>query len=136
MVSDLERIGDHAENIAEFAQTRVKDDIHFSQVGVDELTGMFNKVKNLLTLSLDAFVNKDRSHLLDIQLLEDEVDGLEILLEKNHVKRMTEGKCSPKSAIFSDLVSNIERVGDHSINIAYAIFEEDEDVVEDKLKEA
>ena len=135
VVSDIERIGDHAENIAEFAQTRVKDDIHFSQVGVDELTGMFNKVKNLLTLSLDAFVNKDRSHLLDIQLLEDEVDGLEILLEKNHVKRMTEGKCSPKSAIFSDLVSNIERVGDHSINIAYAIFEEDEDVVEDQLKE-
>ena len=136
VVSDLERIGDHAENIAEFAQTRVKDDIHFSDIGIEELTGMFEKVKKLLEMSLMAFVDKDRSHLLEIQLLEDEIDGLEILLEKNHVKRMTEGTCSPKSAIFSDLVSNFERVGDHSINIAYAIFEEDEDSVEKELQNA
>ena len=97
---------------------------------------MFEKVKKLLEMSLMAFVDKDRSHLLEIQLLEDEIDGLEILLEKNHVKRMTEGTCSPKSAIFSDLVSNFERVGDHSINIAYAIFEEDEDSVEKELQNA
>lgn len=136
VVSDIERIGDHAENIAEFAQTRVKDDIHFSEVGVSELTGMYNKVKNLLKLSLEAFVNKEKTHLLEIQLLEDEIDGLEVQLEKNHVKRMTEGTCSPKSAIYSDLVSNFERVGDHSINIAYAIFEDDEDSVEEKLQNA
>jgi phosphate:Na+ symporter len=122
VVSDIERIGDHAVNIADFAKTRINDDVHFSKDGVNELTLMFGKVVELVKLSLKAFVDRDDKDLSRMEELEEEIDDLEVQLETNHVRRMTEGKCSPKSAIFTDLVSNFERVGDHAINIGYAMF--------------
>ncbi len=58
--------------------------------------------------------------------LENEVDSLEKLYQKNHVRRMAKNECSPNAAIFSDLVSNFERVSDHATNIAFATFREEE----------
>ena len=58
--------------------------------------------------------------------LENEVDDLEKKYQKNHVRRMSKNECSPKAAIFSDLISNFERVSDHATNIAFATFREEE----------
>ena len=126
VVSDIERIGDHAENIAEFAQTKLNEEIVFSEKGCEELQNMFNVMNKEVKLALEAFTERNEEHLKEILALEDEVDDLEKQLQKNHVRRMSKNECSPKAAIFSDLISNFERVSDHATNIAFATFREEE----------
>lgn len=126
VVNDLERIGDHAENIAEFAATRINEEIEFSEQGKKELQHMFDVMDKQVKLSIEAFTERNEDHLKEIMELENEVDALEKELQKNHVRRMSKNECSPKAAIFSDLISNFERVSDHATNIAFATFREEE----------
>lgn len=122
VVTDLERIGDHAENLMEFAVQKHEEKIEFSESGMMELKMMFDKVITDVKFSLNAFVERDPNNLEDLAEMEEEINRLEKKLQKHHIVRMTKMECSPKAAIFSDIVSNLERVGDHANNIAFAIF--------------
>lgn len=124
VVSDLERIGDHAENLAEFAQTRIQHNIEFSETGVSEVKKMFAKVIKTVHYSIDTFTDQKEEYLQDIVTLENDVDILEKELQNNHINRMATGECSAMSTIYSDLLSNLERVSDHATNIAFAIYDE------------
>lgn len=126
VVNDLERISDHAENIADVARTRIEEDIVFSQVGIDELTDMFDKVMTTVNYSIETFTEQTESHLKEIVDLENQVDVLEKELQHNHVRRLASNECQAKSSVFSDLVSNLERVSDHATNIAFAIYDQDQ----------
>lgn len=126
VVNDLERISDHAENIADAGRSRIEEDIIFSQVGVDELSDMFDKVMTTVNYSIETFTEQTESHLKEIVDLEKQVDDLEKELQHNHVRRLATNECQAKSTIFSDLVSNLERVSDHATNIAFAIYDEDQ----------
>lgn len=126
VVSDLERIGDHAENLAEFAQSRLDNNIEFSEVGTNEVKEMFAKVIKTVHYSIDTFTDQKEEHLQEIVTLENDVDIMEKQLQNNHIKRMAKGECSAMSAIYSDLLSNLERVSDHATNIAFAIYDENE----------
>lgn len=123
-VSDLERIGDHAENLAEFAQSRIENNITFSETGINEVKQMFAKVIKTVHYSIDTFTDQKEEYLQDIVDLENEVDIMEKELQNNHINRMAKGECSAMSAIYSDLLSNLERVSDHATNIAFAIYDE------------
>ena len=126
VVSDIERIGDHAENLVEFAQTKIQDKIEFSNTGVEQAQEMFDKVVRTVDYALYTFTNQTEEHLQEIVKLENEVDRLEKKLQNAHVKRITENKCSPKSAIYADMVTNLERVSDHATNIAFAIYDQEQ----------
>jgi phosphate:Na+ symporter len=98
----------------------------FSEKGCEELQHMFDVMDKEVKLALEAFTERNEEHLKEIISLENEVDELEKQLQKNHVRRMAKNECSPKAAIFSDLISNFERVSDHATNIAFATFREEE----------
>lgn len=128
VVNDIERIGDHAENIADAATQRYKDGIDFSKKAVKELQEMQAEVVDLLNRSLEMFATGNKNDLDTIIREENDVDQMERNLQKNHVKRMAKGKCTPAAGmIFTDLISGLERVADHATNIAYSILETEPD---------
>lgn len=129
VANDIERIGDHAENLADAAISRREDNIVFSDQGIKELGSMMEKVNLILKYSLDSFQNNNMEHLEEIKELEDEIDLLERKLQQRHVERMSVGKCTPAAGmIFSDVVSGLERVGDHATNIAFSLIKGNEEV--------
>ena len=126
VVNDIERIGDHAENIADAAVRMKEENITFSKKATKEIQDMFEKDIRILACALEMFENEDRSHMQEIRAIEEEVDRLEIDLQNSHIRRMAKGKCSPESGlIVTDLVSGLERVADHSTNIAFALTNSD-----------
>ena len=126
VVSDIERVGDHAENIAEDVEKLIdmKEDIN--GMAGDEIRRMQEMTLKILHLSMDMFNLEDDSHLQEILDLENAIDAKERELQDLHVKCLTTGECSAQvGMMFSDLASNLERVADHATNIAFSILEED-----------
>lgn len=125
VVNDIERIGDHAENIADAARQRKEDGISFSKEAYSEVGHMLDLVNKLIQYAVEVFAKDDETHLKEIGSLEDQVDDMEKELQKKHIERLTRGECTPEAGmIFSDLVSGLERVADHATNIAYAMVDE------------
>jgi phosphate:Na+ symporter len=126
VVNDIERIGDHAENIADFAKTSIDKDLDFSEEGVQELRDMLADTSEILSLALNMFSHNSEEHLQEILDLENEIDGMERNLQNNHIKRLTSNQCQPHAGmIYTDVVSGLERIADHATNIAFSILKED-----------
>ena len=90
---------------------------------------MLDKVNEMFRLSVEVFTNGKEENLDTINKLEDQVDDLERQYQANHVARLTKNECTPEAGmIFSDIVSGLERVADHSVNIAYSMIAPDEKV--------
>ena len=122
VVNDLERIGDHAENMAEYAKSRIEEEIPFSEDGLAELRDMLDKTVALFKLSMEAFHTRDQHLLPRVLVQEENIDDMEKTLQQSHVDRLTRGACTPRSGmIFSDMLSNLERVADHATNVAFSI---------------
>lgn len=117
-ISDLERIGDHAENIVELAQTMVNDQIHFSASALEELQIISTKVKNAIKCSIEAREIGDMSKVRLVFDYEDSVDALEEEMREAHIRRLSSNQCKAESGVvFLDIISNLERMADHTVNI-------------------
>lgn len=126
VVNDIERIGDHAENIADAAASRMERGIDFSDQAKKELSQMLDMVIKVTTYALDMFSHNNQEHMEEILELEDKVDDAERYLQESHVQRLTRGECTASAGMmFSDVVSGLERVSDHATNIAFSLLEED-----------
>lgn len=126
VVNDIERIGDHAENVADAAVSRKEKNIQFSEEAQKELSTMLDSVLKIMTYSMEMFSHNSREHLQEILDLENDIDQMERDLQESHVRRLTKNECTPESGmIFSDLISGLERVADHATNIAFSILEEE-----------
>lgn len=122
VVNDIERIGDHATNIAEAAQKKKDKGINFSKEATKELTDMINAVNENIHLCLEMFVTKNEDHLKEIERIEDKVDQMERDIQDSHIDRMARGECTPEAGIvFNDIVVGLERVCDHATNIAFSV---------------
>lgn len=127
VVNDIERIGDHAENVADAARQRKEEGVSISKEAQKELGDMLEMVNKIIRYAVEMFAKSDETHMQEIITLEDQVDEKEHELQKKHVERLTKGECSPEAGmIFSDIVSGLERVADHATNIAFAITTEEE----------
>lgn len=130
VVNDIERIGDHAENVADAAVRRKETGVELSRTAQEELNEMLKMVTTLIQYSVDIFANSDESHLDDIWRLEQDVDEKEKELQQAHVDRLTQNECSPEAGmIFSDIASGLERVADHATNIAFSIINSEKEEV-------
>ena len=127
VVNDIERIGDHAENVADNAAKRKEENISISKVAQKELGEMLDMVNTIIQYSVDMFAHGTVEHLKDIQMLENKIDEKERELQQNHVERLTKNECTPAAGmLFSDIVSGLERVADHATNIAFSIYNSEE----------
>ncbi len=121
VVNDIERIGDHAENIVDAAVQREKTGVGFSKAAQRELGEMIDMVNTLLRFSFEMFVKSTEEHVEDIRNLEEAIDEKEKELQQRHIERLSNNECTPEAgAMFSDIVSGLERVADHATNIAFA----------------
>ena len=121
VVNDLERIGDHAENVADAAERRIETGVGFTKEAQRELGEMMDMVNTILRFSIEMFVKSTEEHMEDILHLEDAIDEKERELQQKHIERLSNNECSPEAgAIFSDIVSGLERVADHAVNIAFS----------------
>lgn len=122
VVNDIERIGDHAENVADAAVQRMETGVAFSKSAQREMGEMLDMVNTLVRFSVEMFSTGEEEHLEDILHLEDAVDEKERELQRLHVERLTHNECTPEAGmIFSDIISGLERVADHATNIAFSV---------------
>ena len=126
VVNDIERIGDHAENVADAARQRRDGNLSISKEAQRELGELLDMVNTIFQYAIEMFAKSDDRHMNDVMLLEDKVDNKERELQQRHVERLARGECTPEAGmIFSDIISGLERVADHATNIAFAIRDED-----------
>ena len=124
VVTDIERLSDHAENIIEYIEQLNAKKASLSEEALSELKSMADNTLEAVYLSLDIFASENYSKLDRIEELESMVDDQEKQLINNHVERLMTSTCDPLGGvIFSDLVTDFERCSDHAINIAYALKE-------------
>lgn len=123
-VNDIERIGDHAENIADLASEKITKGLQFSEEAMKELMGMYNYTINSLELSIECFKEFNKEKASSVRGIEERIDSLEKELRNSHINRLNAGVCNATvGTIFLDIISNFERIGDHAVNIAEIITE-------------
>ena len=123
-INDFERLSDHALNIAECAQELHEKQISFSEAGSRELNVLISAVREIISISIDAFVRNDLETAYRVEPLEELIDNLCDEMKLHHIDRLQKGICTLHHGfVFNDLLTNLERVSDHCSNIAVAIIE-------------
>lgn len=124
MIGDFERIGDHAANILEVSKEMADKNISFSEEAKQELKVFADALSEILELSVTAFENEDVEAAKRVEPLEQVIDAIKDTLRARHISRLQKGDCTIELGfIFSDLLTNYERVSDHCSNIAIALIE-------------
>ncbi|MBE6112632.1 MAG: Na/Pi cotransporter family protein [Peptococcaceae bacterium] len=124
-VGDLERIGDHAENLIELTDYCRDNKIEMSKEANEGLREMMHLVEGALRDSLDALRNNNRDLAIKVIEQDDRVDVMEVELRKGHIARLNAGACSAGAgAVYLDILSNLERIGDHAVNLAQEVLEQ------------
>lgn len=121
-VGDVMRITDISDNFTKYTKKAVAKNITFSDGVIEKLDEMVGNVENLYTLTKKSILENDKSLLSDIDDVEEKIDKLRKVLIDGHIERLNKGQCKPESSgVFINLVSNVERLGDHLTFIAHSI---------------
>jgi len=118
--NDIERVSDHANNIADLAQSAIEDDIKFSDEAIEEIKVMYDLVMEIYNMAIQSVRDNNITLVPKVQELEAQIDNKEEELRASHIRRLRNGRCGADGGvIFSDIISNFERIGDHSNNISH-----------------
>lgn len=121
-VSDIERIGDYAENISEYAEKMEADKLTFSPKAISEIQTLKATITNLYDEVMKTYKEDTLDYIDKVNEYEESVDRQKEEMGEHHIERMNKGECTPEvGAIYLSLASNAERVADHMTNIAYAV---------------
>lgn len=122
VVNDIERIGDHATNIAETAEIRKEKNIEFSKEAFNEMAQMMDAINLNLQYAIEMFASRKMEHIEQVRDTEDKIDNMEKEFQQTHVQRLTKNECTAEAGmLYSDILSGLERVGDHATNIAFSV---------------
>ncbi len=125
-IKDIERIGDHCTNILEFFEDRYSKDMHLSEDGVQDLESYFGVLLTMVDGTTEAVKNWDKTRAIETLPYEDQIDQLEEVLHERHVHRVQSGYCSfMNTEHYVEILSNVERMGDHLTNILDSIIIKD-----------
>ncbi len=123
-IGDFERISDHAVNVLESVEELREKGIEFSPAAREEIATLCAATSEILTLTEAAYINNDLAVAYDVEPLEQVIDNLKTLLRNNHIARLRDGACTVETGfIWSDLITNFERVSDHCSNVAVGIID-------------
>ncbi len=118
-ISDIARIGDHAENLAELADYMASHHLEFSATGMEDLKSISQVVVKSCQYALEARQHGSMEAVRKVSQYEDLVDSMEEEMREEHIERLSSGKCVPSAGVvFLDIISNLERVSDHAYNLA------------------
>lgn len=121
-ITDLERVGDYAENIIEYADKLKEANQTFSDTAKKEIADLQTLIVSLYNHAINAYTNGDKQSLKNAYEIEEKVDGFTALMAENHIKRLNENLCTPEvGAQYLALSANVERIADHYINVAKTI---------------
>jgi len=122
MVNDIERIGDHCENLWRLGERKVEERVAFSEIANQEIARIAKVTQEFMALVIGAMETGDKTIFEQAQQLEDAIDALEEGLRNNHIRRLNTGECTVDSGlVFIDMLHNFEKIGDHSFNLAQAV---------------
>lgn len=122
VIIDIERIGDHAENIVELASEKINKGLQYSKDAEQEIYEVYNMVRDALDIAIESYISRDVIKAKSIEVVEDKIDRYQKTYREKHIQRLYDGKCNAfAGAIFLDLMSTFERIGDHSTNIAESV---------------
>ena len=126
LINDIERIGDHAENIVELSEFSMDKKLVFSKEAEAELKEMITLADQTLDEAIKALEHNDFAAAKAVLDHERQLDKLETKFRKNHIKRLNQSLCTVNSgAVYLDILSNLERIGDHCKNIAQFVMQEE-----------
>jgi len=124
VLNDIERVGDHADNVGELALYKIENKVSFSETANDEIEKMFYDTMDVYKQSLNSIKTIEWKDCEKVVEDDKKIDGMYKKLRKNHIERLNNYICEPSAGIiFLDLIGNLERIGDHSSNIAELIIE-------------
>ena len=123
-INDFERIGDHAINMAKLAKQIDDNKLEFSKSARKELTVLNNALREILTLTVEAFSKNDLTEAVKVEPLEQVIDDLTKEIRNHHIERLQKGKCDSRLGVFlTDYITNCERASDHCSNIAVCLIQ-------------
>ena len=123
-IGDFERIADHSVNLLESAEELEQKELRFSGAARQELSVLISAVREIMELSFTAFLNNDPAAAFQVEPLEQVIDGLKDQMRTRHILRLQQGGCSIETGfVWSDLLTSLERIGDHCSNIAGCVID-------------
>jgi len=121
-INDVERIGDHAENLRDLTEQKIENRLSFTPEALEELKRIYEEISRMIDCSVNALQNNDSNEAKFIMEEECQINLMRDRLKSNHTKRLEEGKCNVLSGVvFLDIISNFEKIGDHLNNVAQAV---------------
>ncbi|MFH1691181.1 MAG: Na/Pi cotransporter family protein [Candidatus Omnitrophota bacterium] len=124
VINDVERVGDHAENLKELSEQKIDQNMHFSNSAITELQGMYQAIDQMIDSSVNALRTNDTEKAKLVLEQENRINLSRDSLKENHVNRLAKGHCNVISGVvFLDVISNLEKIGDHLANIAYKVID-------------
>ena len=121
-VNDLERIGDHSQNLAELARRKIEEKMTFSADAINEINLMWHQVQAMFQEAEHALKNNDMDAAKRMLAIEDKINALQDEFKHTHIERLNDGTCKMDAGfIFIELIDNLEKIGDRLVNIAQSV---------------